>query len=153
MGSTIKTQLWLIGGLGILGLVLVFGVWIMPGEVAGDRHDFDFGTPRKSVANIVMTVPSEKRDAYFKRMQDFAEGNELRMRIGRVSPDAEVFFIDLWRSDTMLTGGNVFDTPDFHFHLYIDPAKGGAASQAKVLVESLKRSMSSELGITVRDEK
>ncbi|MFN3623861.1 MAG: hypothetical protein ACK4TP_07330 [Hyphomicrobium sp.] len=72
-------------GLGFLGLVIIVGVWIMPGEVAGDR------------------------------------------------------------SDTILTGGNVFQTPDFHFHLYIDPAKGGAASSARELVESLKRFMWSEL--------
>jgi hypothetical protein len=100
-----------------------------------------------------MTVPSDKRDAYFKRMQEFAEGNDFKMRIGRVSPDAEVFFVDLWRSDTVLTGGNVFDTPDFHFHLYIDPARGGAASSARELVEGLKRFMWAGLGIAVRDEK
>ena len=75
------------------------------------------------------------------------------MRIGRVEPNADIVFLDLWRSDTILTGGNVFDKSDFHFHLYIDPSKGGTASRARMLVEDLRRSMSSDLNITVRDEK
>ena len=76
MAWTGRAWIWLVSGSALV-LGAVIGMWIMPSEVAGDRHDFDFGTPRKSVVNLVMTVPPDKRDRYFEQMQEFAKSNEL----------------------------------------------------------------------------
>lgn len=146
---------WLLWGGAAAALMvgMLAGVQLMLSDAADERHDFDFSVPRKSVANFVVTVPTEQRDSFLQVMRKLALANNLKMRTGRVAPDRDTLFVDLWGKDMMLTGGNVFDATDFHFHLYVDEKSGGTRSRAEQLVRDLKRSMLSGLGIVVQDER
>jgi hypothetical protein len=86
-------------------------------------------------------------------MKQFAKTNDFKIRVARLRPDYDVFFVDLWRTSVMLTGGNVFDDPDFHVHVYIDPDKGGTMEMADSLVDGMKEAMSQIPGVTVKQRK
>ena len=125
--------------------------------MASDRQytdfDFDFGTGRKSVHSITATVPREELDTYLAQMRDFAEANDFKIRIKRLKPGFDVFFVDLWRSNVMVTGNNVSDTSNFYGHVYIDREKGGSAEMAAALVKSMKEFISQAPGVTIKQRR
>lgn len=125
--------------------------------MASDRQyedfDFDFGVGRQSVHNLIATVPPSRWDLYFAKMREFAKENNFKIRIARLKPDHGIFFVDLWRNDVAMMGGNVFDTPDFHTHVYIDPVKGATNDMADALVERMKVLLTKVPGTTIKQTK
>ncbi len=113
--------------------------------------NFDFGTGRQAVLGLVVTVPRPQWDAYFERMKVFAKENDLKIRIARLKPGHDIFFVDLWRTSAMVTGGNVFDDTEFQVHVYIDPDKGGSKEMADSLVEGMKQAVAEIPGVTVKE--
>ena len=116
-------------------------------------YDFEHKAGRRAVHSTVVTVPREEWDTYFDKMREFAKSNDLKIRIKRLKPGFDIFFVDLWRRDAALGGGNVFDTPDFHTHFYIDPDKGGTPELAGALVESMKEFVSQVPGVTIKQRR
>jgi len=125
--------------------------------MASDRQytdfEFDFGTGRTAVQKLIATVPRKELDTYFAKMREFAKAHDLKIRIKRLKPGFDAFFVDLWRSNVMVTGNNVADTPDFYVYVYIDPEKGGSAEMAAALVKSMKKFVSQVPGITIKKKK
>jgi len=102
---------------------------------------------------VNVTVPRKQWDTYFAQMREFAEANDLKIRVARLKPDQDVFFVDLWRADVALIGGNFPDAPEFVAGVYIDPSKGGSIEMADALVERMKVSLAKVPGITVKQTK
>jgi hypothetical protein len=150
MAFASRIRAWIIA-LGILVLVVLIGVRFMASE--SQSNDFDFQAGQKSVHDVSVTVPRNKWDTYFTQMKEFAKENSLQIRIARVHPDHDVFFVDMWRGDIALVGGNVFDSPEFVTGFYIDQTKGGTVAAADVLVESMKQTLANVPGIVVAQTK
>jgi hypothetical protein len=119
----------------------------------GQSMDFDFQAGQNSVHEVSATVPTKQWDAYFTQMKEFAKENGLQMRITRVHPDHDVFFVDMWRGDIALIGWNVFGDSKFITGFYVDAAKGGTVPTADVLVESMKQTLAKVPGIVVAQTK
>ena len=134
-------------------LALILGARNMASDRQYTDFDFDFGTGRKSVHSITATVPREELDTYLAQMRDFAKANDFKIRIKRLKPGFDVFFVDLWRSNVMVTGNNVSDTSNFYGHIYIDPEKGGSAEMAAALVKSMKEFISQVPGVTIKQRR
>jgi hypothetical protein len=134
-------------------MATLVGGQAMDAEPVPERHNFDFGTGRKSVYKVRATVPREQRDRYFSQMRRFAKANNLKIRIAPFDPMPRITFISLWREDVMLTGGNVFDPNEFIIPFYIDPKKGGTPEVATALGESMKEFISQVPDITIKQRK
>jgi hypothetical protein len=151
MASVNRSQVLLVSVLGLLALGTLIGAHLMSNDNVAERNDFDFSAERKSLHNLLVTVPVQMREPYLRRMKEFAIANELKFRIGHSVKD--VLFLDLWRPDVILTGGNVFEPSEFQFHEYIDPAKGGSEDRASALVDRMKEALADMPGITVTEVK
>jgi len=153
MGEANRFRTLCIAAVSLLMLVVWIGARIMVSEQQVAIYDFEHKAGRRAVHSTVVTVPREEWDTYFDKMREFANGNGLKVRIKRLKPGFDIFFVDLWRPDAALTGGNVFDTPDFHTHFYIDSDKGGTPEMAAALVESMREFVSQVPGVTIKQTK
>ena len=138
---------------GLLMLAVWTGVRVMVSEQQIVEYDFEHKAGRRAVHSTVVTVPREEWDTYFDKLRGFAKANDLKIRIKRLRPGFDIFFVDLWRRDTALSGGNVFDTPDFHTHFYIDSDKGGTPEMAAALVESMREFVSQVPGVKIKQRR
>jgi hypothetical protein len=131
----------------------LMGAYLVMSDRLRERHDFDWGSGRASVHKLVATVPREEWGAYFGQMREFARESGLKIRVARLKPDRDIYFVDLWRDNVMLTGGNVFDSPEFHSAIYIDPDKGGTVAMADVLFDRLKQILQKVPGAAIEQSK
>lgn len=126
-------------------------------NMASDRQytdfDFDLGTGRKPEHELIATVLGEERDTYFAQIREFAKANDFKIRVKRFRPGFDIFFVDLWRSDVLLLGSNVFDTSVFQTHFYLDPEKGGTPEVVEAVVKSMMEFISQVPGIKIRQKK
>ena len=134
-------------------LATILGARNMTSDRQYADFDFNLGTGRMSVHNLIATVPREEWDTYFDKMREFAKVNDLKILIKRSKPGFDIFFVDLWRSDVLLMGGNLIDTSKFQTYLYVDPDKGGTLEVATALVDSMKEFIAQVPGITIKQTK
>lgn len=153
MGEANRFRTFWIAAVILLVLVTILGARNMASDRQYTDFDFDLGTGRMSVHKLIATVPREEWDTYFDKMREFAKANDLKIRVKRFRPGFDIFFVDLWRSDVLLLGGNVFNTPKFQTYLYVDPDKGGTPEVAAALVDSMKEFVSQVPGITIKQTK
>lgn len=112
-------------------------------------YTFDFGEGRSAVSALKITVPQDQWERFFGDIKKFAERNNFEVRVARPKPDKDLVFVDLWRPDMAISGGNVFESLEFEIAFYIDPGKGGTREVAAEVEQALKNAIASVPGAKV----
>ena len=112
--ANIFRALW-ITALGLLSLATILGARNMASDRQYTDFNFDSGEGRKSVHDVRVLVPSKEWEAYFTQMRDFAKANDFKIRIERLKPGFDVFFVDVWRSNVLLLVATPSTLPSFIF--------------------------------------
>ena len=112
-------------------------------------YTFDFGEGRSAVSAIKITVPQYQWERFFGDIKKFAERNSFEVRVAKPKSDKDLVFVDLWRPDMAISGGNVFEPQEFEIAFYIDPEKGGTPEVAAEVEQALKNAIASVPGAKV----
>jgi hypothetical protein len=142
--SAPNRAIWLTAA-GFLALALLLGARLMPDT----SYTFDFGEGRPAVSALKITVPQDQWERFFGDIKKFAERNTFEVRVAKPKPDKDLVFVDLWRPDMAISGGNVFEPQEFEIAFYIDPEKGGAPEVAAEVEQALKNAIASVPGAKV----
>ncbi|MEI9900803.1 MAG: hypothetical protein WDN31_12515 [Hyphomicrobium sp.] len=120
--------------------------------MADNAYTFDFGAGRSPICAIKVTLKPDGRDRLFSVVREFAQLNKFAVRIARLKPDVDVFYIDLWKLDMAVAGENVLEPSVFELSFYIDPSKGGTRDVAVSLAKQLRQALGLMPGVTAEVE-
>lgn len=118
-------------------------------KMAGEMYTFDPRAQPSAVYGLRVTVPPSSRVSFIRVVREFAASNGLAEKVRVVKPGTDLTYIDLWRSDIAVGGGNLFDAPDFELAFYIDPTRGGTVQAASQLADDFATAVSGVTGVTV----
>ena len=118
-------------------------------EMQADTYTFDPRAQPTAVYGMQVVVPKSSREAFFAAVKTFASVNGFKERMKLVMTDSDLTYIDLWRSDIAIGGGNFFEAPEFELAFYIDPNRGGSVQAATKLGEDLAGIVADVPGVSV----
>lgn len=121
--------------------------------MADSTYTFDFAEGRSAVSALKITVPEAQWGRFFGDIKKFAERNNFEVRVARPKADKDLVFVDLWRPDMAISGGNVFESQEFEIAFYIDPEKGGTQESAVEVATDLKDTVAKVPGVKVSQKK
>jgi len=131
----------------------VVAVVCLEREMQADSYSFNPREQPSAVYGMRVVVPQSSQDAFFAAVKSFAGANGFQEKVRSIKAGSNLTYIDLWRLDIAIGGGNLFEAPEFELAFYIDPTKGGSLQAATKLADDLTRLVSELPGVSVAQTK